>query len=175
MPVDLTGVKPLGTLTRHPLDWYSDAGAMAGYQLSVSGSTSTADYLNVSIYNNDNAGKVARVYGAYATSDGGTGMQLSFLRGFQGTLVGQAQNLRPDYPAPSIFTYQLTVSVALGSPNPNPPGPIIGAVGTSGFDSSLVMSPFPIAIIPVGWSLVAWNVFDSGQTGFFCWFQMANK
>ena len=172
MPKDFTGVRPLGVVTRHPADWFSDSLYVAGWQELDQPSGSGEIYFAVALFNNDQGGNVLRVYGANSLSEGGGGCNMYFVHGTTGTLKQTARPIRPDFPIPNVSVYYQFQQVSTGSPNPFAFGDLYGNVSSSGFDSQLTVSPFPLFIVPVGWSLVATNPSSSFLNGFFWWFQL---
>jgi hypothetical protein len=174
------GTPPLGTLTRHPIDWFSDFSYSAGYQLPLDNANNGGLWWTIALFNQDNLGRTCKVYGISVESDGGEGVGLYWVNGSVGTQVAKAGNLRPDYPTPlQTVWFQSVLST------PSPPGPPdnpyiaglqqAGMIGTSGFDGNTVVSPFPLFIIPVGWSLMASGGHTGDAPGCWFWYQLANK
>jgi hypothetical protein len=173
---DRTGRRPLGTLTRHPADWFSDYSYTGGYQLIDNPTPGNFNYLAVGLYNNDSSGRVIKVYGISVCAENGSGMGIYFVNGVIGSLVGPVKSIRPDRAAPTGQIYQENTSV--GFPIPNFPynfGDQFGFIGTSGFDSFSIVSPFPLFIVPQGYSLVAANTVQGVHVGAFFWFQVADQ
>ena len=175
MPTDLFGVRPLGSLSRHPADWFSDYCYVGGYNQPQIEPPLGTFYVAVSLFNNDDQGRVAKVYGMSVEADTGEGVYQFFAKSPPGSRVGAARSIRPDFPDSQVSIYQSTT--AFVSPNLNPylPANPSGLIATSGYDGWTVMSPFPLFIIPVGWALVSTNLIDSGPTGTYFWFQMASR
>jgi hypothetical protein len=171
---DRTGRRPLGTLTRHPADWFSDYSYVGGFQIRAFPPPGTQDFLAVGLYNDDSAGRVLKVYGISVEADAGEGVMMFFVFGTIGALVGPALSIRPDRAAPTGKIYQVTTNVP-GGPQPFPYdfGPQYDVVSTSGFDGNTILSPFPLFIVPQGYSLVAANLVDCSFPGFFFRFQVA--
>lgn len=175
MPSDPSGVSPKGVLTRPAPDFFDDNMGIGAWSYLTTLPT-TFTYVAVSLFNNDNQGRVLKVYGITAEADGGAGMQASWFKGSFGTLVGPCSSIRPDLGAPPGLIYKDVLIVpAEFSPNTMPLNPAVGIIGISGFDSNTVLSPFPIFIIPVGWSLVLVNLETSSQGGAGFWYLVANE
>lgn len=172
---DQTGVIPSGTLTRHPADWFSDNLYTAGYSVPAFPVGAFINFTAVGLYNQDVQGRVCKIYGMSIEDDGGESTQMYFVHGTIGALVGPALSIRPDYPSPNVYVYQETITVAEGTDTPFTFPPQYGLIGSSGYDGGTYLSPFPLFIIPVGWSLVGANRGGSDLVGVWFWFQLANK
>jgi hypothetical protein len=170
---DRSGRKPLGTVTRHPADWFSDYLYTAGHAEINQPSGSGEIYFAVSFLNSDQSGLAMRVYGATVMQEGGGGLLAFFVSGATGAPVGNAKSIRPDRPAPSVEVGYQFQQVALGVNNPFNFGEQFGALASDGFDSATILSPFPLFIVPQGYSLVLTNPSSSFNNGAFIWFQMA--
>jgi hypothetical protein len=170
---DRNGRNPLGAVTRHPADWFSDYLYCAGHSALNQPSGSGEIYFAVSVLNEDQDGRVMRIYGATSMSEGGGGCGIYFVQGATGAPVSAAKSIRPDRPGPSVSVGYQFQQVALGSPNPFDFGEQFGEIASDGFDSATIVSPFPLFIVPQGYSIVATNPSSSFLNGFFWWFQMA--
>lgn len=174
MPKDQTGSQPLGVVTRHPADWFSNSLFTAGWQELDQPVGPGEIFFAVAIFNRSQSGQVLRIYGATCLSEGGGGCAIYFVNGTTGTLKQGGTPIRPDGATPPVDVYYQFQQVPAGNPNPFNFGLQYGAIGASGFDSQTVLSPFPLFIVPPGWSLVATNTSSSFADGFFWWFQLAN-
>lgn len=173
---DRAGIKPKGSMVRPAPDWFADRLYFGGFNvLGPSPTPGNSHWITVALFNNDQTGRVARVYGVYSLTDGGGGLGLYRAQQPPGAKVGQVQSTRLDYPPVDVEIWQQVMDVAAQFVTPFTLGAQIGAVGNSGFDSELTLSPFPLAIVPTGYSLVASNIIGSGSTGAGFYIQMANK
>jgi hypothetical protein len=173
MAKDYTGVRPLGVLTRHPADWFSDISFVAGWSEDNQPTGAGEIYTAFGMLNSDNQGRVLRIYGNTCSCQGGGGMGVFFVKGAIGSVVAQAQSIRPDFPPPLVTISSQHQQTAAGAPNPFNFGPQFGLVGSPGFDSGTAFSPFPLFIVPVGWSIVVTNFTSTFVAGIGWWFQMA--
>ena len=170
---DRYGRKPIGTLTRHPADFYSGYLYTAGHAELDQPVGPGEIYFAVGLFNADQDGRVMKVYGATSLSEGGGGCQIFMPLGAMGVAIDVARSIRPDRAGPNVeVSYQFT-QVPNGNPNPFNFGAQFGVISASGFDSNTVLSPFPLFIVPQGYSLIATNPSSSFANGFFAWFQMA--
>lgn len=106
-------------------------------------------------------------------AEGGSGAGLYFVSGTFGAFQTACSPLRPDLPMPFGQIYQINQVGASGQVNPFFTTPPTMLVGSSGFDSATYFSPFPIATVPPGYSLVATNLIFSDDVGFYFWYQQA--
>lgn len=175
MPSDPTGVHPQGVLTRPAPDFFDDNIGVGGARLPFPAG-SGGNYIAVSLLNNDNQGRMLKVYGAYTSAAGGEGFGFWYSKAPIGALQPPPQAIRPDLGAPPGAIYMAT---SLGNPNntPNPfiPAQLFSCVGCSGFDSATVLSPFPLFVIPVGYCLIGSNLEETFNAGCFFWYQVANE
>jgi hypothetical protein len=174
---DPAGVRPKGTLSRIAPDWFADnLYSIAWYDIEVPVVNFT-QFGAFGIFNNDIQGRVARVYGITVGSSAGGGSMLFWQHGTIGAQVTTAQAIRPDYPAPLVTGWNLDLSIPRTTPVVFPFnfGPGFGMIGNSGFDSATSISNFPLAIIPVGWSLVISQPQAGPPFSYGAWFQMCNR
>jgi hypothetical protein len=171
---DPTGAKPLGVVTRHPADWFSDE-FYTGAWLEEDAIVGPGEmFIAIGMFNGDSNGRVLRIYGGTAFAEGGGGMGIYFVHGTIGSQVANAKSVRPDRPTPSVSMWSEHQQVALGGLSPFNFGDPFGIMAAPGFDSGTVVSQFPMFIVPVGWSIVA-SMFQSSQVGgMHWWFQLAN-
>lgn len=170
---DRTGRRPLGTLTRHPADWFSDFFYSLGQQTTGSAPPGDNQWTAFGFYNNDDTGRVMKVYGVSVGNNGGGGMGFFFQAGTIGAFVSNATAIRPDRAAPTGQVYSETQFLPFIDPSPFSFGTQFGLIGTSGFDGNTVVSPFPLFIIPAGFSLIATPVDGGGNQACFIWYQLA--
>jgi hypothetical protein len=172
---DPSGKYPLGVLTRSAPDWFDDNLGVGGARLAFP-QPAGSNYFAVSLVNNDNQGRVLKVYGIYTSSEGGEGVGFWFSQVPLGTQQAGPFALRPDRAKPTgqIF-YTQSLANPNNTPNPFQPAVIISAIGSSGFDSDTVFSPFPIFIVPQGFALIASNLQTTFNGGCFFWYQVCNE
>jgi len=174
MPKDATGSQPLGVVTRHPADWFSDSLYSATFYEDIAFVGSGLLWHQFGLFNQNNNGRVLRIYGNTTFSEGGGGFQASFSSGSVGVQVGNATGIRPDQSAPSVSVWADHVQTALGTVHPFLSALPFGLLAAPGFDSGTTFSPFPMFIIPQGYSLVVTNPQSSSVAGVCWWFQLAN-
>jgi len=63
MPKDFTGVRPLGVVTKHPADWFSDSLYVASFFEDIAFVGSGLLWHQFGLLNQDQGGNVLRVYG----------------------------------------------------------------------------------------------------------------
>lgn len=176
MPSDPSGVQPKGVLTRAAADFFDDHLASGAFFVSEPVPGDAFNYCTVALFNNANSGVVFKVYAVTSISDGGSGMGLFWVHGTLGALVQNCQPIRPDVGMPYGQIYQQTASSNVGTfPNPFAPATFATIFAASGFDSSTHLSPFPLFIVPVGWSAVLTNLTASIDLGAAFWYQVANE
>jgi len=176
MPSDPSGVSPKGTLIRPPADFFDDHLAVGSFFLQFTGGPNNSNFCTVALFNNANTGVVFKVYGISAVNDGGSGMGAFWFYGPLGALYAPCQPIRPDLGAPfGQIWQQTTLANVPAAPNPYFTPPYVNLIGVSGFDSNTILSPFPLFIVPVGWSLVLTNVTASADLGAGFWYQQANE
>jgi hypothetical protein len=162
-------------MTRHPADWFSDYLYTAGYSIDTFPSAGNITFAAIALYNDDAQGRVMKVYGVSGSADGGENFSIYFQQGTIGSQVAQALSIRPDRPAPSGAVYAESVVVPLATPAPFSFPPEYGQFGTDGFDGCTYVSPFPLFIVPVGYSIIACNRSGAGIPAFWFWFLLANQ
>jgi hypothetical protein len=171
MPSDPSGRHPLGVLIRPAPDWFDDHVGVGGFWVQGSFSPLQPHWLAVGLYNNASTGVLFKVYGITVAAEGGSGAGLYFVYGTFGTLVGQCSSLNPGTGNPHGLIYQNTQTALPNTVNPFFAAPPTMLIGSSGFDSATYFSPFPIAVIPAGYSLIATNMIFSDDVGFYFWYQ----
>ena len=174
MPKDQAGARPLGVVSRHPADWFSEQFYTVGWFEEDPIVGAGEMWIAFSVFNHDSNGRVMRVYGATAVSDGGGGLGCTYVSGATGSQRDTAKNIRPDYGAPNVTISSQNQQTAIGAPNPFPITSVFGILGAPGFDSNTFVSPFPLFIIPVGYSLFASTNQSSEIGGLHLWFQLSN-
>lgn len=175
MPIDPSGVIPIGTLTRHPADWFSPQLYTDGFQLNLPLSPGNINFLAVGLHNNDNAGRVLRVWGVSIESDGGESIAVYRVNGTIGAFDHKCRPARFDQPISTAEIWQENATLPTGSNNPFGFVDQIGLIGTNGFDGNTVLSPFPLWIVPVGFSVVLTNLAGGFKVADFFWFTMSNQ
>jgi len=176
MPSDPSGHNPQGVLVRSAPDFFDDNLCVGGtwFQFGV---IPTRSFCSTSLYNNDTLGRVLKVYGVTALVDNGQAALLYPNSGAPlGALVGNCLPVRFDLGIPPGLIYSKLDSVPLSnSPNPNNPPTNAQLIGGSFGGGISYFSPFPIAIIPRGWSLVVVNMGADDTGGASFWYQVANE
>jgi hypothetical protein len=176
MPSDPSGVSPKGVLTRSAPDFFDDHLGTGAFFQSEEGTGSVFNWCTVALFNNANSGVALKVYGVTAISDGGSGMGLYWQYGPVGAFVQNCQPMRPDVASPYGQIYQqVTLGTTPGVPNPYYPGQPATIFACDGFDSATYFSPFPMFIVPVGWSAILTNLTPAIDLGAAFWFQQANE
>jgi hypothetical protein len=171
---DPSGRFPIGLLARQAPDWFSDSLATGGYEFGQGDNTTNA-YVQISLFNDATDGSLLRLYGLTAGNDTGFGMVMYPLFGTpNGTFVAKCRSVRFDGGSPPGQIWQQAIPSAFPSPNPDPPPAQSTWLGTPGFDSETWFSPFPIAIIPPGWSLVVANPATTTVVLAAFWYQVAH-
>src|ERR1700722_4485510 len=114
MAKDYTGVRPLGIVTRHPADWFDDLLYTGGYVQPFISPLVSPRYVAVGLANDDDQGRVAKVYGVTVQSDAGESYGLFFSKDKSGAPIGAANPIRPDNPAVNIEVSQATTIYVTG-------------------------------------------------------------
>src|ERR1700692_269190 len=170
MPKDPYGTRPTGVVTRHPADWFSDSLYIISFTKTVLFGGIGNQYMAFGVFNGATAGTVLKFYGYSATCDGGGGLATRWVNGQIFTPANTATSIRPDRGAPNVTISFDSQVVAPGGLTPYDVGQQAGLLATNGFDSQTVFSPFPLFIIPNGYSLVGFTS-DSCQIAAMClWF-----
>lgn len=177
MASDPTGVHPSGVLVRNAPDFFDDQLGSGGYFAAVASTPGHDTYFRLSLYNNATDGRALKVYGITAQDNAGGGSYLYQAYGPNpDTLVGPCVNIRGDLGQPwGVIYQQLTLVLSgAGSPFTRPAAAVV--LGESGFDAFTTISPFPLQIVPRGFSLfMEQTQHDGGQYGGGFWFQMSNE
>lgn len=171
---DRTGKKPPGTLILPSADWFSDHLYCAGYELT-SPSPFPESYATIALFNNDQSGRLLKVYGATVSADAGQGFGFYWTQTPVGAEDGVVNSIRPDRPVEAGQIFEQHQNVALGAPNPYYNFPATYLLGTDGYDQATIISPFPLFIIPVGWALVGTNQLASVSLGLYLWYQVSAR
>lgn len=163
-PSDPTGRHPSGVLTRHPADFFDDNCGTGALYLQIT-TIPTNTWLRISLYNNSNTGVSFKVYAITSFSFGGGGLGYFFISGTIGAFQQACSSINPSLAAPfgQLFGDIITGSAAVL--NPFITKPLVGIAGNSGFDSSNNLSPFPVVVLPAGYSLVCCNLTSSSGGG----------
>jgi hypothetical protein len=175
MPSDPSGVSPKGVLVRPAPDFFDDHLASGGFQFSGFNVGVTASYCTIALFNNSRQGTIFKVYGISITADGGDGFGFFFQYGTVGAFQSNCQPIRPDVGAPYGQIYEQQMSGAEPRVNDFYTGPFVNQVGGSGFDGNTVFSPFPMFIVPVGYSLVGTNITTCADFACYFWYQVCNE
>jgi hypothetical protein len=177
---DPAGKYPLGILARPAPDWFDDQLGVGKGSIFATGANQSI-WFSVSLFNNAGSGQVLKVYGLSTVNVGIGGLDCFFASGPYGTFYTGCSANRPDVGAPYGQIYTQSQEVGVSSGNPYLLQPAIATLGTSG-ESFTYFAPFPIFIVPVGYSLVVCNVYGAnniagalyaGGAGF--WYQVANQ
>lgn len=175
MASDPSGRSPIGVLSRSPPDFFDDQLGCGGFFLAKASTVGHDTYFRISVFNNATDGRSLKVYGITGADNAGGGSYLYQIQGANpDTLVGPANPIRPDLPAPWGIIYQQVTLVlsGAGSPFARPAGAVV--LGEAGFDFFTYFTHFPIQIVPAGYSLfMEQTQHDGGQYGGGFWFQMS--
>lgn len=175
MPSDPSGVQPHGVLVRPAPDFFDDnLYTIAGFTYDASPPVGE-NYTNYALFNNAMAGLLFKVYGVTAFGEGGGGYGWFYSKSPLGSVVNQNQNLNPTIGTGYGELFAVQRNVAQGVENPDIPAQLAGIFSASGFDSQTTLSPFPLAIIPVGYCLQCVMLESSPTNGISFWYQMANE
>jgi hypothetical protein len=176
MPSDPSGTHPGGVLVRPAADFFDDnMGLAMVQQVNLSFPPGDSAFYQVGLFNNAIAGLAFKVYGISVTEDGGGGFLCAFVKAQVGATPGVVSGIRPDISGPfGLIGFDVTIQ-HVPSLSPFVDGTEFGLIGSSGFDSNTVLSPFPMFVIPVGWSLVLRNPEPTFAMGASFWYQQANE
>jgi hypothetical protein len=170
---DPSGRYPIGVLARPAPDWFDDKLGCGGYTMQ-NGNTGFVNYVAVSLFNNSSDGSIFKVYGIAAGTSIGTSSSVFSIYGTLGTFVENCSSIRPDVAPPYGQIYQATTTESTTIVvNPYIYPPLLGLIGL-GFGGTTVLSPYPLFIVPVGYSLIVVNNFSADQIGASFWYQVAH-
>lgn len=174
MPSDPSGVDPKGVLVRPAPDFFDDNIGTGGYWVQPTGSF---PYVTISLFNDANTGIALKVYGITSGDDAGFGTFMYQRNGPPlGSFVCQCQNVRPDLGVTRGQIWARTdYALSINAPYPLPLPDNTQVLATPGFASQTIGLGFPIAIVPVGWSLALANTNNAGTIYAAFWFQQANE
>lgn len=175
MPSDPSGVQPSGVLIRPAPDFFDDQLQLISAFTYDASPPVGENYTNYSLFNNAKSGLVFKVYGVTAFAEGGGGFGFFYSKTQLGSLVSNSQSLNPNTGTGYGQLFAIQRNVAMGVENPDIPAQIAGIFAASGFDSQTTLSPFPLAIIPVGYYLTCVMLESSPTNGIGFWYQMANE
>ena len=177
---DPSGRFPTGVLTRPAADFFDDHLAVGKGSIFANGPNQSI-WFSVALFNNSTQGLVFKVYGLSSINVGEGGLDYFFVYGQYGALAQLCSPIRPDFGSLNGQIFTQSQQVGVSTANPYLLQPAIATFGTSG-ESFTAFSPFPVFIVPVGYSLVACNTFPAnniggalyaGGAGF--WYQQANE
>lgn len=176
MPSDPSGHSPSGVLIRPAPDFYDDNMAVGAADQQTYGGSSPNDYISVALYNNDDRGRVFKVYAIENQNDGATQFGVFSKKGTIGSLATNCRSIRLDGPAPPGQIY-LQVDTVAGSFDPPPYsfGPLIGLLAAGSFGGGLTVSTFPLFIVPKGYSLILATIIVGINGGACFWYQVSNE
>ena len=176
MPSDPAGVHPQGVLARPAADFFDDHLAQGGFIYSTD-PTTNFNWVSISLFNDANTGVALKVYGLTYGDDTGLGTLAYSRQGPPlGSLVGQCTNVRFDLGAPYGQIWQrLDLAAHIDQIYPLPVPATAVNLGNAGFDANTMVSPFPLFIVPVGYSLVIANRLPSSVVQAAFWYQQANE
>lgn len=173
---DRLGRVPKGTLVRPAADWFGDNCYSGGAILSYIPPNFNDNYIMVGLFNNDDQGRVARIYGFSGSDNGFGGFGFYFIQGTTGSLqAGAVQATRPDRSPPNLQIYWARSGQNAFFSNPFALGPQFGHIGCNGGDGVAVFPGSALFVIPVGYMLIATNIAPTSadQVGAWFYFQMA--
>lgn len=171
-----SGLKPKGALSRIAPDFFADYMATGGYWIEPVGGPH-GYFVTISLFNDSKIGEALKVYGITSGDDVGLGTFMYSTFGTPlGALIGQCRNIRFDMPPPVGQIWALQDNApAINSPYPNPLPVNPTVLGEPGFSSATLFSPFPIAIVPAGYSLVIANAQSCSTIYAAFWYQVVGK
>lgn len=175
MPSDPSGTQPPGTLVRSAPDFFDDNMGVGGAFIFDATPPAGNIWVQFALFNNGTQGQVLKVYGVTVWSEGGGGLIFGYTKGVVGTFAQDCVAIRPDF---SLLIGQIYSNLSDGHASPVPifiPKTIVGQIGAGGFDSLTVVSPFPLFIVPAGYSLVGTNPSSTISSSCTFWFQVANE
>lgn len=175
MPSDPTGRNPPGVLVRQAPDFFDDQLGVIAFEFIEISPPVGLHYQTVALYNNASTGILLKVYAITAAASGGGGLAAWFIKGTIGVLQNAASAIRPDTGISWGQIYFQQTDVAAGVANPFIPSIINGIIPTGGFDSDSMVAPFPLFILPAGYSLVLSPISSSVVTGASFWYQQSNE
>lgn len=160
--------RPKGVYSRPTLDWFSDqvctgAGAFQTFPLSGTGND-----IHVSLFNNDTLGRLLYVYAISCGNDSAENLYCAFHAGTVGNFFAAGMSVNPSLGTPpgQIF---LDVRTGTGSTPLAPPSDPYTQI-PSGFNSSTIVAPFPLFILPKGYSIVVSPDFSGQSLGASFWY-----
>jgi hypothetical protein len=176
MPSDPAGAQPTGVLVRPAPDFFDDHLCYGGAMFQTN-PPSGLNYASISLFNNATSGILLKVYGvSLGNDDQGSGFAYALQGAPLGTLQGACTNVRFDQGAPYGQIYMLdSVVGAIDDlyPLPLPAAPMV--LGAPDAGGAAIISPFPLFIVPVGWSLVIANITTCSTIYAGFWYQQANE
>jgi hypothetical protein len=175
MPSDPTGAQPLGVLVRPAPDFFDDNIGTGAYYLPDNSGALNNYYATVALYNNANTGIAFKVYGISISSDGGGGWGFWYAPGPVGSLVQNCQPIRPDLGMPNGQIYAQNMTGVVSRPNDFYTGLFAFMIAAGGFDGHNAFPGFPLAVVPVGWSLVGTNIAPTDTVTCSFWYQQSNE
>lgn len=172
---DQAGATPQGALSRHPADFFANGLACGGFLRKQNPPAFQLAFNAVGLFNNDPAGNVFKIYGYGLNNDAGGGVGIYAVKGKLSTPQSPPVNVRFDQPAPTGLIFADTTIVASGTLPPTIYDPLVGLLATAGFDGDAKFSPFPMFIVPTGYSIVGLNLEPAGQCGIYFWYEITNS
>lgn len=162
-------------MVRAAPDWFSDNLYSCLFYTNDHGTGTGTIWQAGSFFNNDNRGRVAKVYGVYCFAEGGGGAFADIVEGSAGNAYQTARNVRGDQGAGTVQSFTQPTVLNTNPLNPYATGNEYLAFPAPGFDSSLTVSPFPLAVIPAGFSLALISPSGTVQFGVAIYYLPANK
>lgn len=175
MPSDPSGMQPPGTLVRPAPDFFDDSMSTGGAQYLTDPPVGNV-YASISLFNNAMSGLLFKVYGITYGNDS-TGGAFAYCRYGPplGSLVGPCTSIRADAGTQNGQIWMRTDMVAFNALYPLPLPIGFSMLGAPGSGSNTILSPFPLFILPVGYSLVIANSDSGSQATVAFWYQQANE
>jgi hypothetical protein len=176
MPSDPAGTHPSGVLVRPAPDFFDDHLCQGGFIYSTDPITNL-NWVSISLFNDANSGVALKVYGLTYGDDSGFGTIAYYRQGPPlGSFVSEGINVRADLGGPYGQIWQrLDIAPHTFAIYNLPLPPTVVNLGNPGFNANTILSPFPLFIIPVGWSLVIANRLPTGIVQASFWYQQANE
>jgi hypothetical protein len=163
--------KPKGTYVRPTGDWFSANLCSGAWYDDTAGA---ATYLWIGLYNDDNLGRSLYILGISAAMDGANVMAGVVVKGTLGSQVAACVNVNPNTGAPPGKIYsRRTGPAAPPSVGQAVPAGMAFLIGTS-FGSPQYTPPFPICILPQGYSCFVVSDFQTIDGGASFWYVPLN-
>jgi len=161
--------RPKGTYVRSTQDWFSDRIFTGGWAAQNDPLVNNGTYFSVSLYNNDQTGRLYYVYRLTIASDSAQFYYASLHSGKVGSQVANCFSINPQLGYATGQIYLLTQTGTAGPPwLPNPTDPFVTFAASGAMAGAAGESP--AFILPVGDSLVIRHNQSGNQYAVSFWF-----